>query len=65
MKAINQFFIEIHKANKRFTLEAWDAWKVYTDETLKSEVEEKYPDGFKDFLVEKFEAEIIKAKAEK
>lgn len=65
MQAINKFFVEIHKANKKFVLDAWEDWQVYLNETLKAEVETKYPDGFKDFVVEKFENEIIKAKAEK
>jgi len=65
MQAINKFFVEIHKANKKFVLDAWEDWQVYLNETLKADVEKKYPDGFKDFVVEKFESEIIKAKAEK
>lgn len=65
MQAINKFFVEIHKANKKFALDAWQDWQDYLKDTLKADVEKKYPDGFKDFLVEKFENEIIKAKAEK
>lgn len=65
MQAIDKFFVEIHKANKQFVLEAWEAWQGYVSETLKAEVEKRYPDGFKDFVVEKFENEIIKAKAVK
>lgn len=65
MQAVNKFFVEIHKANKKFVIEAWADWEEYVNETLKSEVEKKYPDGFKDFILEKFEHEIIKAKAAK
>ena len=65
MDAINKFFVEVHKANKKFVLEAWDEWQVYVSETLKADVEKKYPDGFKDFVVEKFDEEITKAKSAK
>lgn len=60
MDSINKFFHEIFKANKQFALERWDEWQAYVGETLKADVEKKYPDGFKDFLVEKLEEEIIK-----
>lgn len=65
MDAINKFFVEVHKANKKFVIEAWDEWQVYIGETLKADVEKKYPDGFKDFVVEKFDEEITKAKSAK
>lgn len=55
---IDKFFTEIFKANKVYVLEAWDAWQVYVAETLKADVEKTYPDGFKDFLVEKLERDI-------
>jgi len=63
MDAINKFFVAIHKANKQFVMEAWDKWQVYIEEVLKAEVDAKYPDGFKDFLSEKLDEEIIKAGA--
>lgn len=65
MDAINKFFVEIHKANKQFVLEAWEDWQTYVGETLKADVEKQYPDGFKDFLVEKLDNEVAKAKAAK
>ena len=65
MDAINKFFVEIHKANKQFALEAWDKWNNYIADTLKADVEKKYPDGFKDFLMERFDAEIALAKSTK
>lgn len=58
MEAVNRFFYEIHKANKQFALEQWDKWQEYLSETLKADVEKKYPDGFKDFLVEAFDRVI-------
>lgn len=65
MDAINKFFVEVHKANKQFVIEAWEQWQAYISETLKADVEKQYPDGFKDFVVEKFEEEITKAKSAK
>lgn len=38
----------------------WLNWVEYRDETLKAEVEENYPNGFKDFLVEKIKEELRK-----
>lgn len=58
MEAINKFFTEVFKANKQFALEAWADWQKYNEETLKADVEKKYPDGYKDFLVERLENEI-------
>jgi len=29
MDAINKFFVEIHKANKQFVLEAWEDWQAH------------------------------------
>lgn len=56
----DKFFLEIFKANKQFVLEAWEEWQKYVEETLKADVEKSYPDGFKDFLVERLENEIVK-----
>lgn len=56
--SIDKFYTEIFKANRKYVLEAWEEWQVYVAETLKAEVEKKYPDGFKDFLVEKLDADI-------
>lgn len=58
MDAINKFFYEIFKANKKFAEEKWGEWQVYLSENLKADVEKKYPDGFKDFLVEALDIEI-------
>lgn len=57
---IDKFFLEIFKANKLFVLEAWEDWQTYITDTLKADVEKTYPDGFKDFLIEKLEEEIKK-----
>ena len=57
---IDKFFLEIFKANKLFVLEAWEAWQGYISDTLKADVERSYPDGFKDFLVQRLEEEIKK-----
>lgn len=57
---IDKFFHEIHKANKKFILEVFEEWQVYQTETLKATVEATYPEGFKDFLVEKLDDEIKK-----
>lgn len=56
--SIDKFYTEIFKANKAYVLEAWEDWNTYVSETLKAEVEKQYPDGFKDFLVEKLERDI-------
>lgn len=47
--SIDKFYTEIFKANKAYVLEAWEDWNTYVSE---------YPDGFKDFLVEKLERDI-------
>lgn len=65
MDAINKFFLEVHKANKQFVVEAWEDWQTYINETLKADVERLYPDGFKDFLIGRIELEIAKAKGAK
>lgn len=64
-KILSNFKIEVHKANIQFIVELWADWKVYIGETLKADVEKKYPDGFKDFLIEKIEEEITKEKKTK
>lgn len=60
ISSIDRFFLEIFKANKQFVAETWEKWQDYTAETLKADVEKSYPDGFKDFLIEKIEEEIKK-----
>lgn len=58
ISSIDKFFYEIFKAHKKYVLEAWEKWEDYNSETLKADVENKYPNGFKDFLVEALDAEI-------
>lgn len=58
ISSIDAFFYEIFKAHKKYVLDIWEKWEAYTAETLKAEVEKQYPNGFKDFLVEKLDAEI-------
>lgn len=53
-----KFFLDIYKANKLFVLERWEKWQELVRETLKADVDKVYPDGFIDFLVEQFDAEI-------
>lgn len=65
MQAINKFFVEIHKANKQLVNEAWQDWQDYVADTLKADVEKAYPNGFKDYLMERLDNEISKAKADK
>jgi len=62
MTAIDKFFQQIFKANKKFVEDRWAEWQAVIQETLKADLEKKYPDGFKDFLVEKIEIEIENSK---
>lgn len=59
-KQFADFMARVHTGNKEFVLEKWDEWQTFTAETLKADVEEQYPDGFKSFLVEKLDEEIKK-----
>ena len=55
----------VFTGNKEFVLEKWSEWNEYNAATLKAEVEEQYPEGFKSFLVEKLDEEIKKHTPEK
>lgn len=56
--SIDKFYTAVFQANKEYVKEAWREWQKYLADTLKAEVEKRYPDGFKDFLIEKLDADI-------
>lgn len=60
MNHFNEFMARIFTGNKEFVIEKWGEWQALTADTLKADVEEQYPDGFKSFLVEKLNEEIKK-----
>jgi len=55
----NQFVEQVLKAHKKVVDDAWEKWQEAMGEDIKlldagkeSELEKKYPNGFKDFLLE-------------
>lgn len=55
----NQFIEHVLKAHKKVVEDAWEKWQEAMGEDIKlldagkeSELEKKYPSGFKDFLLE-------------
>lgn len=73
MEYIIDLQIKVFETHKEFVKECFADWQVLVAERLKKDVQEAYPDGFKDFLLEKIQNRIgalksqgkdVKAKAE-
>lgn len=58
MSASEKVFKDILKNQIGLIEVVWADWVKYRDETLKAEVEENFPNGFKDYLVKVMRNEI-------